>query len=200
MDLIRGGDMKNNGLHVMFIKKLKQKIRELRHMKQGEIHVLTVNANYGRYKIVVGPIKDQNHIPVERDGEIHHLFISNNDITPNPTKEEINSNLKHTVMMKDLMVHINDPSGDGYNLGLGRSGVKPRECINFAGKKGDEMVRNINLHGMLSKATYKIIQEDILKSINYSKRKTKCPLSLCHSRAGGNPEKSEKTGSLPSQG
>ncbi|MFH1874143.1 MAG: hypothetical protein ABH859_03035 [Pseudomonadota bacterium] len=154
---------KSNKRH--FIEQLKKQIEDLGALKTGEIHVITVNANYGRYKLVVGPIKDQQNYPIEIDGEIHHLFVSPKAITPNPSKKEVQENLKHSVIMKDLEVHLNDPNGDGHSLRHSRCKVEPKEYINFAGQAGKEMLNSINSHGRLSNAAYRIIQDDIIRSM-----------------------------------
>ncbi len=162
---------KRNNYKRHFIEQLKKQINDLGALKKGEIHVLTVNANYGRYKLVVGPIQDRQDYPLEINGEIHHLFVSPRSITPNPSKKEVQQNLKHSIIMKDLEVHLNDPHGDGNGLSLSKSNVKPREYINFAGQAGKAMMSNLNSHGRLSNAAYRIIQKDIIKSMKKHRKR-----------------------------
>lgn len=139
-------------------------------MKQGDVHVFTINASYGRYKVIVGPMKQNNHCPVEIEGQVHHLFVSPKDIRPNPTQKQIKENLKHTVIMRDLSVHINDPSGSGKHPSATEKSAKPREYINLAGKEGEKIIRKSQSHGKLSRAAYNIIQKDILKSLKEEER------------------------------
>lgn len=157
--------MRRRTSHTSFVSDLKKKVRSLKNMREGDVHVFTINANYGRYKIIVGPLKRDNNCPVEIEGEMHHLFVSPNAISPNPSKDQIRENLKHTVIMRDLSVHLSDPSGQGARPQVNDDNVKPREYINLAGKEGEEIIRNVSNKDRLSKATYRIIQKDILNSL-----------------------------------
>ena len=163
--------MRRSASHASFVESLKRKMKSLKDMKEGEVHVFTVNANYGRYKIIVGPVQKQDNCPVEIEGEIHHLFVSPEAISPNPSREQIQHNLKHTVIMRDLAVHFNDPSGSGEQISNNNDSVKPREYINLAGKEGDEIVRHAQENDNLSLAAYHIIQDDILNSLKKESRK-----------------------------
>jgi hypothetical protein len=151
--------------HESFVKNLRKKVKSLKRMKPGEVHVFTINANYGRYKIIVGPMKPDKNCPVEIDGEVHHLFVSPKKISPNPSQKQIRQNLRHTVIMRDLSVHINDPSGSGKQPSMTEGSAKPRECINLAGKEGEKIIRKAQSHGKLSLAAYNIIQKDIIHSL-----------------------------------
>lgn len=151
--------------HNSFVQNLRKKVKSLKKMKHGDVHVFTINANYGRYKIIVGPMKQNNHCPVEIEGQVHHLFVSPKDIRPNPSQKQIRENLKHTVIIQDLSVHINDHSGSGKQPSETEGSAKPREYINLAGKEGEKIIRRAKKHGRLSRAAYNIIQKDILRTL-----------------------------------
>lgn len=142
-------------------------------MKPEDMHVLTVHANYGNYEIVIGPEMPEDkggkrHRELEINGEVHHLFISEDAITPNPSNEQIHDKLKDTVIMQDLSVHLRDANGDGQHA-IGNNGSKrgvmPRGMINMAGHRGEELVHEIEENGELDDMTYQIIQEDILHAL-----------------------------------
>jgi len=157
--------------HPPFIEQLKGVVESLKDMKPNEMHVLTVHANYGNYEIVIGPENPQghHHRSLEINGEIHHLFISPEEISPHPSKLEIHEKLKHTVIMQDLTVHLRDPHGDGAHA-MGHNGdtqgVLPRGMINMAGEDGEELLHNVEENGELNDITYHIIQEDILGALS----------------------------------
>ena len=44
--------MNKRATHASFVSDLKKKMRSLKKMKEGDVHVFTINANYGRYKII----------------------------------------------------------------------------------------------------------------------------------------------------
>ncbi len=164
----------NHTSHASFIEQLKGVVESLKDMKPNEMHVLTVHANYGNYEIVIGPedLEGQHRRSLEINGEIHHLFISPDEISPHPSKVEIHEKLKHTVIMQDLTIHLHDPSGDGTHA-MGHDGtsqgVMPRGMINMAGEEGEELLHNIEANGELNDITYHIIQEDILGALNKQK-------------------------------
>jgi hypothetical protein len=103
--------------------------------------------------------------PIEIDGQIYHLFLSPDALSPNPSRREVLQNLKHSVLMKDLYLHFSDPDGHGDHLKLGKSRVNPREYINFAGKQGSAMMGRLHFRGKLPLAAYSIVQKDILRGM-----------------------------------
>lgn len=166
--------MKKRMSHASFLEQLKKTISSLKNMKPDDMHVLTVHANYGNYEIVIGPEShergdDDHRRAVEINGEIHHLFITPDSISPNPSHNQIHDKLKHTVIMQDLEVHLRDTDGDGRhaegNEGS-KYGVEPRGMINMAGKEGEEIVHEMEVSGKLNDITYRIIQEDILHALD----------------------------------
>lgn len=148
-----------------FVDNLKRAVRSLKNIGPNDMHIFTINANYGHYQIIVRG-RQANKTNLEINGEIHHLFVSPNGISPNPSRQEIHENLKNTVIMRDLSVHICDDNGNGKKVVIKKSDVHPRECINLAGKDGEKMLKNAETHGRLEQAAYHIIQEDILHSLN----------------------------------
>ena len=157
--------MKANRSHASFIENLKRQMKHLRRMKPDEVHVFTINANYGRYQIIIGPGKGHQRRNLEINGNIHHLFISPKNITPNPSSAQIHGNLKDTVILRDLNVHLVDPCGDGKKLSMKKCDSHPRELINLAGKRGKTLLSKVELNGRLSRVAYRIIQDDILRSL-----------------------------------
>ncbi len=157
--------MKHRRSHASFIENLRRKVRSLKKLKPNDVYVFTVNANYGHYQITIGPMNSHHERNLEIEGEIHHLFVSPHLITPNPTKEQVGSNLKDMVIMRDLEIHLVDPAGDGKHLASRGSDAHPRECINLAGKNGELLMRHVESSGRLPKAAYRIIQRDILHSL-----------------------------------
>ncbi|HPW44967.1 MAG TPA: hypothetical protein PKU96_01185 [bacterium] len=153
-----------------FFKQLAEVVKDLKDMKPGEVHVISVNANYGHYEIVIGPENSEDRQrPIEINGEIHHLFVSPEDVRPLPTKRQITSNLKNTVIVKHLTIHLKDPKGDGKNLTIvnhDESGLRAREFINLAGKDGEQLASDIERDSKYSLAAYQIVQKDILSSFS----------------------------------
>jgi hypothetical protein len=161
-----------------FIDELKKAVDELMGMKPGEIHVLSVNANYGRYEIVIGPKGNAGKTnteerPIEINGEIHHLFLTPRNISAMPSQNQIMDNLKDTVIVRGLSIHIRDPKGDGEHVahgGNGDNGIHIHEYINLAGDRGKNLIHNAEHDEMMSLAAYQIIQEDILQALKEKKR------------------------------
>lgn len=157
--------MRNRRSHASFVENLRRKVRSLKKMRSGDVHVFTINANYGNYQIVIGPAKGHNHRNLEITGEIHHLFVSPDSIRPNPSKHQIYKNLKDTIIMRNLEVHLMDPIGDGRHLMMKDSEAHPREYINLAGRNGELLMRHMESGRRLTQAAYKIIQKDILRAL-----------------------------------
>lgn len=164
--------MKRHRINRPFLEMLMRRVRELKGMKPGDVHVISINARYGHYQIVIGPEKDEGvprgkaHTrPIEINGEIHHLFISPHTVRAHPSRNEVMENLKHTVIMRDLSVHLVDPNGDGRHIDA-PDGINARQFINLAGEEGEKMIERMCHSERLSLAAYKIIQKDILQSLS----------------------------------
>lgn len=158
-----------------FLKVLMTYDPSLKKMRPKEIRVFNVNANYGTYQVKVGPehspltcrqLGTKPHSrPIEIHGELHHLFIENgNRVSAMPSHEAIDSNLKGTVIIKGLTVHLRDEQGNGSDISdtpYTLHAVEARERINLAGENGEKAVMNLEQSGKLAKETYRIIQTDI---------------------------------------
>lgn len=158
-----------------FLKLLMAYDPSLKKMRPKEIRVFNVNANYGTYQVKVGPehspltcrqLGTRPHSrPIEIHGELHHLFIENgNHVSALPSHEAIDSNLKGTVIIKGLTIHLRDEQGNGIeitDIPNMLHAVEARERINLAGENGEKAVMTLEQSGKLAKETYRIIQTDI---------------------------------------
>lgn len=153
-----------------FFKRLQAIVSTLQTMRPDEIHIIHVRANYGNYQIVIGPesMLEEKSRPLEINGQIHHLFVSPNNISPNPTHDQIDHHLHDTIVMRDVTIHLLDERGDGQHL-VASNGwqqtVDARDAINLAGEKGKALLERTITSGELPRATYHIIQEDILQAL-----------------------------------
>jgi hypothetical protein len=161
-----------------FLKELRTLIGALKHMKPGETHILSINANYGHYQLVIGPEKkgdsDEDERSIEIEGEIHHLFVTPDEVRAQPSKNQVTENLKDTVIMRGLHVQLKDPRGDGKCVKCpeGYNGLRAKEYINLAGKAGDEIIEKVESSDEISLETYRLVQEDIIKALKENKRKS----------------------------
>lgn len=153
-----------------FVARLKKVMSEIKCMKPNEVHVLSVNANHGHYQIIVG-LNKKDPSSVEIDGEIHHLFVTHRAARLHPSKTQMLHNMRGSVVMRDLKIHIFDPLGDGCHVSSdsGNETVRAREYINFAGSEGTALISSISRCKWLAKAAYRIAQEDILEALKSKK-------------------------------
>jgi hypothetical protein len=170
-----------------FLKVLMAYDPSLKKMRPKEIRVFNVNANYGSYQIKVGPehspltcrqLKTRSHSrPIEIHGELHHLFIEDGStVSAMPSHDAIDNNLKGTVIIKGLVVHLRDEQGAGSEINDVPNtvhAVEARERINLAGETGDKAVTRLEQTGKLAKETYRIIQSDISNVIKSLHRSSK---------------------------
>lgn len=156
---------------ISFVRKLMERVKLDPNLNPNEVHVFNVHAAYGHYQVIIGPAdkvaRQSNGRPVEINGSLHHLFVSKNHITPHPSHHQIQNNLKGCVIMRDLTVHMKDPTGTGRKLDARtrQSALLVREKINLAGQDGEKFLKRMGHTGKLAKDTYKIIQEDILNAL-----------------------------------
>lgn len=168
----------HNGAGQAFIKLLLKYRAELKRLRPRDICVFNVIANYGSYQIIVGPeysdaeCKRLNVKPHSRsiviNGSMHHLFVNPRHVSALPDHEDVRSNLRGSVIMKDIVIHILDQDGRGSSVKItriGQDGVHAKQNINLAGEKGIPMIENYMSSGRLAIETYKIIQRDILKAL-----------------------------------
>lgn len=157
-----------------FLEKLIEIVHLNPDLPQNEVHVFNVHASYGHYQIMIGPASKilqnkkghpQRHLEI--NGAMHHLFVTKNHVAPHPTHYQIHNNLKGCIILRDLSVHIKDPTGFGKKLmpEIKQHAVECREKINLAGQEGDKFLKRMELTGRLAKDTYKIVQEDILNAL-----------------------------------
>lgn len=163
--------MKRKKSNTAFLDQLKKTAQQLKKMKPGEVHVLSIHANYGNYQIIIGPENSHQHQrEIKIDGTVHHLFISERNISAQPTREQVLQNMKDMVIMRKLHVHFRDQAGDGEHF-MDEDGVYAQEYINLAGEMGKQMVANAIRDRQMSLAAYKIVQQDILKALKKDKHK-----------------------------
>ncbi|OGQ22818.1 MAG: hypothetical protein A3I05_08150 [Deltaproteobacteria bacterium RIFCSPLOWO2_02_FULL_44_10] len=151
-----------------FAESLRALVAPLCKLQPSKINMVHVRASYGNYKITLGQNTEQDP-SVEIDGEIHHLFLTPGRIAPNPTNLQIEKNMKDTVIMRDLSVHLLNPDGQAEEQNdaaeKGNHSVEAREMINLAGERGEELIQEAVASGKLSKAAYEIIRHDILTAL-----------------------------------
>lgn len=169
--------MKRKRAHERFLDQLKEAIGSLKQMRPGEVHVLSINANYGRYQIVIGPEEERGAArraggrPIEINGEIHHLFVSPRTVRIHPSRRQVEHNMKDTVIMRDLSIHLVDPRGDGLHLDdNGKGSLRARECINLAGDEGQRIIEESAHDDHVMMAAYRIVQQDILRALKAKER------------------------------
>ncbi|OGQ04480.1 MAG: hypothetical protein A3F82_03945 [Deltaproteobacteria bacterium RIFCSPLOWO2_12_FULL_44_12] len=155
-----------------FLKKLMEMVKLAPNLPPNEVHVFNVHASYGHYQIIIGPaekVLKRNRLQrsLEINGALHHLFITKNHVMPHPTHNQIHNNLRGCIIMRDLTLHLKDPTGAGRKLETGnqKNAVLAREKINLAGNDGEKLLKRIEVTGKLAKDTYKIVQEDILTAL-----------------------------------
>ncbi len=170
--------MKKRAKPKTFLKELSGLVRALKEMKPDETHILNIDANYGHYQLVIGPhmkgASRNGDRPIEIDGEIHHLFVTPDEIRAYPSKNQVMENLKDTVIMRRLHVHLMDPTGDGEQLDSSpgeENMLEAKEYINLAGKDGERIIERFEKNNAVSQDTYRIIQQDIIKALKSKRRK-----------------------------
>jgi hypothetical protein len=161
-----------------FIKRLIKRCIQLKKLKPREVYIFNIYTQYGNYQILIGPecvgaeckrmhVKPHSR-KLEINGSMHHLFVNPKNISPLPRQEDVKVNLRGSVIMKDVVIHIVDQDGSGAKIKIEKyhsSTIKAEQKINLAGKSGDVMIQDLYSSGRLAKDTYKIIQEDILEAL-----------------------------------
>lgn len=154
-----------------FIDELREVVISLKRMKPNDVHIIHVRASYGNYQLVIGPTgpgRKKELRPIEINGNLHHLFISPEKVTANPTHRQVENYMRDTVIMRDVTIHILDSAGEGKEISASRGHLSPvlaKEYINLAGPDGDSMLKIKEMNGELTKAAYHIIQSDILHTL-----------------------------------
>lgn len=127
---------------------------------RGELH-LDIHASFGHYQVALQSSR------LKINGVMHHLFVTKSRVAPHPTHRQIHDNLRGVVIIRNLTLHLEDPTGSGRKL-LPQSrteGISAKEKINMAGESGEKLLQRMTATGALAKQTYKIVQEDILNAI-----------------------------------
>lgn len=158
-----------------FLEKLADRVRLDPNLPPNEVHVFNVHAAYGHYQVIIGPASKVMHRkkeailhrPLEINGAMHHLFVTKNHVTPHPSHRQVHNNLRGCIILRDLTVHLKDPTGGGHKVekAVQKYAVECREKINLAGQEGDKILKRMEWTGKLAKDTYKIVQEDILNAL-----------------------------------
>jgi hypothetical protein len=87
---------------------------------------------------------------------------------PLPTHEDIVNNMRGTIIMNEVVVHLFDSDGKGTKVLIKKpqiDGAHPRVNINLAGKEGEQRLQKLDASGKLAEETYEIVQKDILKAL-----------------------------------
>jgi hypothetical protein len=160
-----------------FYKELQTVISELRNMKPGETHRISINANYGHYQLVIGPgpegMRDnkESKNQIEINGEIHHLFVSPDAVRAQPSHEQVMENMHDTVIVRGCEIHLKDPAGDGRHLAeTNGNRMHAREYINLAGNAGQKLINEMEHNERMTFEAYEIVQQDILKALKEHKK------------------------------
>ncbi len=167
--------MRHNNTMESFLEKLVEMVHLNPKFPPNEVHVFNVHASYGHYQVVIGPTTKVGHHQknaqmrrsLEINGVMHHLFITKNNVSPHPTHKQIHNNLKGCIILRDLTLHMKDPTGSGKKLAKENKqhAVESREQINLAGQDGEKILKRMAVSGKLAKDAYKIVQEDILNAL-----------------------------------
>jgi len=146
-----------------FIKKLLKKIAIDEKANPGDAYLINIKGKFGHYQLMLVKRKDGNGWQIEINGEIHHLFLTPNGLRPLPTKNQIMNNLKDTVILKELHIHLLDQTGNGDLMFVSPDKIlQAREYINLAGVLGNKLLANARKKKSISLTAYKIVQKDIL--------------------------------------
>lgn len=162
-----------------FINKLIKHCIQLKKLKPRQVCIFNVFTKHGNYQVYIGPecvgteCKKMHVKPhsrkLEINGSMYHLFVNPKHISADPQQEDLRSNLRGSVIMRDIAIHIVDQDGSGAHIQIedvqSSSMIEEGHKINLAGEKGDHMLERFRSSGKLMKETYKIIQEDILEAI-----------------------------------
>ena len=159
-----------------FLARLRRVIPTLRSLGPQESKTFDVQAQFGEYHITIGPEYSATHCrqlhvplhsrPIQVEGEIDHLFLEPDQVCAFPSRELVNQQLRTTVVINGVRVHIFDLHGDGASYRANptpASRVEIRQAINLAGPEGEDRLVNYQRSGALTRETYRIIQEDVLK-------------------------------------
>ncbi|MBI2346481.1 MAG: hypothetical protein HYV03_06300 [Deltaproteobacteria bacterium] len=150
----------------------------MRRLPPHQGRVVEVTANYGRYRLLIGPEYSMRECrrrrmpmhsrPIALEGTIDHLVIDGERVSPMPDRATVARQLVGTVVIHGVTVHLYDVIGDGEQW-QGDPGHRDRleiaETINLAGACGEGQLARWCSNGRLATETYRIIQQDILRAL-----------------------------------
>src|SRR3989338_388085 len=144
-----------------FVTNLIRRQKGLASLKHKEVAIFNIDGTYGTYQIKVGPVDPMNHSrSIEIVGQIHHLFATKNNVHPLPTRQEIDNNLRGTVIMRDVTVPLFDEKGQGIAVQIKQpNGIHPMKNINLAGEDGDKIITGLGTNEKMANEAYRIVQE-----------------------------------------
>ena len=153
-----------------FMEQLLAHIQLPRELGPDDIHVVNVHARYGTYQIIIGPAHQKNR-PIDINGELHHLYIYPNRVRTMPTAQQTRDHLKGCIILRNLVLHLKDPNGDGKHLDPKkiRHCIFCKDSINLSGDEKPMWMKEMEETGKLALSTYHIVQEDILRSFSQPK-------------------------------
>ncbi len=150
-----------------FVKELLERISLPRELGPNEIHVVNVHAQYGTYQIIIGASHKKER-SVEINGELHHLYVFPSQVRAIPTSQQVRDNLKGCMILRHLVLHLKDPKGDGVHLEPEkiRNSIFCKDTINLTEDEAPAWMKEMQETGRLAISTYRIVQEDILKTLS----------------------------------
>lgn len=165
-----------------FIRKIVRHCLQIKRLRANEIFIFNVIAKHGSYQIIIGPeqsalksksiTSDPHARKVEIAGTMHHLFVNPQTISPSPSQEDIRTNLKGSIIMKEVVIHIIDQQGKTSTVKIEKfkqNSFESKKHIDLYGGKSRDLLSKLKSSGKLESNTYEIIQEDILSAIKEHK-------------------------------
>ncbi|GEM_PF-4927672 len=169
-----------------FFAKLRKLLPGLQRLQSHESTTVQVNALYGQYRLTIGaeysgPECDHRQLPphsrpIDVNGAIDHLYIENHAVTALPSRSAIDQQMKATMILHGLTVSVHDPDGSGRTVSIEPNQVAPIRCTQILPLDdcADERVyKKLLESGQLTKQTYQIIQEDILRMLRQNNSQTR---------------------------
>jgi hypothetical protein len=177
---MRGGGMAKplaqmDDRRMRFIKKLLKYCFSFGRLRPKEVYIFNVIANHGSYQVTIGaeysPAECKKHRlaphsrKIEIRGTMHNLFVNPKSVSPSPLHEDIKTNLRGTVIMKDVTIHIVDRERMNAKDRCDSYHIRAERKVNLAGLAGEKMVEDMKLTNRLAIETYRIVQEDIIEAL-----------------------------------
>lgn len=161
-----------------FLVRLRQVVPALRDLAARESQVVTVEALYGRYRLVVGPEYTAQECrqrglprhsrPIEVAATLDHLIVDGERVSAVPEQPTVDRHLQGTVVIHGVTVHVYDLEGKGKSVACDRApshGIEFAEVINLGGDGATAAVEALRTSGRLTHEAYRIIQADLLRAL-----------------------------------